>query len=400
MSSSESSEEELCDRCLEHAGVHDVRMEDGSSEVLCAACEREHSAEREARRDGTIEFRLVSKLHYEHLVRVWLDAPYADYAALLGGDASSGDASLAQLIVRLLLFEDKHLHVLSGLLMHEVQAADPDPQLLFLDAHVGVRLVSTCLSLLAADYVRAMLGAPVQRLCANPHGYEVDPSRLPAGQNLAANRVRLADAAQRLFAAIADSLDACPLDVRMLLASVQSIVEMRFEGCGKAAVQSFLFLRLFCAALTSPKQYGLVADEPSPEARRVLVLVSKIVQNAARSAASSPATGASVSSPMRDLDVPMSRDNQRAMSEFFAAVTRGRVDEHAATTDQWSRSPTKAVDSVTVMSELLQRVNLHFGHKLKKGVKVTYFEDLYDLLHSDQPVLEGKFVRLSGNTAE
>jgi hypothetical protein len=159
-------------------------------------------------------------------------------------------------------------------------------------------------------------------------------------------------------------------------------------------VQGFLFLRLFCPALIAPHQYGLVAAEPSPDARRALVLLSKIVQNDARSAAVA-------ASPVRDLGVPMSRENERAMSEYFAGVTRGRVDEltgdHAAA---WSRSPLKAVHSVTVMSELLQRVNLHFGHKLKKGVKVTYFEDLYDLLHSDQPVLEGKFVRLAGGSRD
>jgi hypothetical protein len=48
------------------------------------------------------------------------------------------------------------------------------------------------------------------------------------------------------------------------------------------------------------------------------------------------------------------------------------------------------------MSELLQRVNLHFGFKRKKGEKVDYFTDLFDLLNSDQPLLDGKFVRLAG----
>jgi hypothetical protein len=391
-SSSSSSEDsvELCDRCLEGNGVEQVIVEDGSSEMWCSACVAEQAAEAAARRDGTIEFRLVCKLHYEHLVRVWLDAPYAEYAAMLG------DAELPylQLLVKLLLYEDKHQQVLSALLVHEVAVADADPQLLFVESTVGVRLVATCLSLLAHDYVAATLGPLVQRVCAAPHGFEVDAARLKPNDDAVGNRARLAATAQQLFAAIADSLGACPLDVRMLLASVQSIVETRFEGSGRAAVQGFLFLRLFCPALIAPHQYGLVAAEPSPDARRALVLLSKIVQNDARSAAVA-------ASPVRDLGVPMSRENERAMSEYFAGVTRGRVDEltgdHAAA---WSRSPLKAVHSVTVMSELLQRVNLHFGHKLKKGVKVTYFEDLYDLLHSDQPVLEGKFVRLAGGSRD
>jgi hypothetical protein len=391
---SDDASTEMCDQCLDNVAMTTVSLDDGTEEALCAACGREREVEVAARRDGTIEFRLVSKLHYDNLVHVWIDAPYRDYHALLASTPGSvDDAGLRVLVVKLLLFEDKHLQVLSALLMHEVQAADSE-QLLFAEASVGVRLVATCLALLADDYVRLTLGPLVRDLVANPHGYEVDAARLAPTDSLAANRDRLVALAQRAFGAIADSLDACPLDVRMLLASIQSIVDMRFEGGGKSAVQSFVFLRLFCPAVASPKQHGLVAEEPSPEARRALVLLSKIMQNSARGVASGDVS----TSSMRDLDVPLSRGNQRALADFFAAITRGRVDDHTPATDahKWSRAPLKAVDSVTVMSELLQRVNLHFGFKRKKGEKIDYFTDLFDLLNSDQPLLDGKFVRLAG----
>jgi len=43
-------------------------------------------------------------------------------------------------------------------------------------------------------------------------------------------------------------------------------------------IGSLLFLRFICPAIISPDQYELVSERPSPEARRCLILVSKILQ--------------------------------------------------------------------------------------------------------------------------
>lgn len=157
---------------------------------------------------------------------------------------------------------------------------------------------------------------------------------------------------------------------------------------GKAAVGSFVFLRLFCAAIVSPQAYGLLDEEPSSEARRVLVLVSKILQNSARAAAGDG------NSLIRDLNLRMTSANEKKLADFLDAVTRGRVRDEAPSDGLYSRSPLKPVQSITTMSELLQRANLHFGYKHKKGEKCDYFEDLQDLFMEDQPIADGKFVRL------
>jgi len=43
----------------------------------------------------------------------------------------------------------------------------------------------------------------------------------------------------------------------------------------------FIFLRFICPALTSPHIYGLVKDPPSTNAQRMLILISKVLQNLA-----------------------------------------------------------------------------------------------------------------------
>jgi hypothetical protein len=114
-------------------------------------------------------------------------------------------------------------------------AADSE-QLLFAEASVGVRLVATCLASARRRLCSTPLSVPLFATSSpiRTATRSTSPASAPA-DSLAANRARLVALAQRAFGAIADSLDSCPLDVRMLLASIQSIVEMRFEGGGKSA---------------------------------------------------------------------------------------------------------------------------------------------------------------------
>jgi len=44
-------------------------------------------------------------------------------------------------------------------------------------------------------------------------------------------------------------------------------------------IGGFIFLRFFCPAVSSPEAYGIVEEPPSASARRLLILITKVLQN-------------------------------------------------------------------------------------------------------------------------
>lgn len=55
----------------------------------------------------------------------------------------------------------------------------------------------------------------------------------------------------------------------------------RFPDAKYTAVGAFIFLRFFCPAIVTPEAEGLVAERPSKEMRRGLLLIAKVIQNLA-----------------------------------------------------------------------------------------------------------------------
>ena len=124
---------------------------------------------------------------------------------------------------------------------------------------------------------------------------------------------------------------------------------------------------------------------------------------------------------IRDLNLRMTSANEEKLSQFLTSITKGRVDDANKSASLATNDVLKTVESVTVMSELLQRANLHFGSRRKGKQQCDYFEDLVcyhiarinnaltqqkkkqqnnasqqDLFNEDQPIADGKFVRLGG----
>jgi len=58
-------------------------------------------------------------------------------------------------------------------------------------------------------------------------------------------------------------------------------VDTKFPEMHQLVVSGFIFLRFFCPAIVTPEKYHLVSEPPPKEARRGLILVSKLLQNLA-----------------------------------------------------------------------------------------------------------------------
>eukprot|EP00004_Rigifila_ramosa_P018646 TRINITY_DN4663_c0_g2_i2.p1 TRINITY_DN4663_c0_g2~~TRINITY_DN4663_c0_g2_i2.p1 ORF type:complete len:264 (-),score=53.34 TRINITY_DN4663_c0_g2_i2:162-953(-) len=80
---------------------------------------------------------------------------------------------------------------------------------------------------------------------------------------------------------ILQSKDKCPIPFRLMCAHLKVEAEKRFEDGGYLATVGFFFLRCVCPAILSPERNAVIEGTPTPEVRRALILLTKLIQNVA-----------------------------------------------------------------------------------------------------------------------
>jgi len=117
------------------------------------------------------------------------------------------------------------------------------------------------------------------------NSFEIDPSKMSDGKEnqIEENRKNLFEGAELVFKGIRHSVSCLPLEFRAVCHQLQVEVREKFPELKHAVVGGFFFLRFMCPAIVSPEGFGVICDGPPmpSEARRALVLVSKLLQNLA-----------------------------------------------------------------------------------------------------------------------
>jgi ankyrin repeat protein len=143
-----------------------------------------------------------------------------------------------------------------------------------------------------ANYLRAVLEPLVRDVCSGRYSsLEVNPDYVRAdaansSDDPARNMQTLIQLANSFLSAILDALHTMPVGLQHLCAHLRACVQQRFAAhAGSTAVLTtmggFLFLRFFCPAIVAPEQHGIIDEAPHRDVRRILVLVSKALQNLA-----------------------------------------------------------------------------------------------------------------------
>jgi len=119
----------------------------------------------------------------------------------------------------------------------------------------------------------------LNQLIFDKKGLEVDPERMEEGSDLDEMRWTLMAQSQKILKVILQSADKCPTQFRILCSELKKTVGNRFPDSVNKTIGGFIFLRFFCPAVTSPESYGIVDEQPSFESRRLLILMTKVLQN-------------------------------------------------------------------------------------------------------------------------
>ena len=180
------------------------------------------------------------------------------------------------------IFETKGavMRLLKKMIDDEIAESD-SAGTLFRGNSVASKTMKAYSKLIGLDYLKVVLRDLVLQVSENVGMYEVDPRKLPEGDNLDENWDRLKEASQQFLDAITDSVDKCPLEFRELCHYMLTQIETKFPDFKNAItyVGGFMFLRFFVPAITSPEGYDVIESAPSLEARRGLILISKGLQN-------------------------------------------------------------------------------------------------------------------------
>jgi ankyrin repeat protein len=143
-----------------------------------------------------------------------------------------------------------------------------------------------------ARWMYEAVGDPLRDVLSGKYGsLEINPDFAPTSDDVLRNQRTLAQIARRFLQCVIDSLTSTPPVIAVMCQQLRTTAMGRFPAqprAGNVAVAGVLFLRLLCPSIVTPEQsmiaplLGSVLDEPpSRDSRRILVLVSKFLQNLA-----------------------------------------------------------------------------------------------------------------------
>ena len=84
---------------------------------------------------------------------------------------------------------------------------------------------------------------------------------------------------QKILKQILNSVARIPSPFAELMSHVKSTVAPKFPDDVNTTIGGFIFLRFFCPAISSPEACGVVEEPPAANARRLLILITKVLQN-------------------------------------------------------------------------------------------------------------------------
>eukprot|EP01132_Coremiostelium_polycephalum_P004510 gene4510-5624_t len=214
---------------------------------------------------------------YNDLVEIFSSPDLAVVNAICLSSASDQEKILEDLVLIL----DAHKQTLPIIklgITKEVESTS-SAATLFRGNSTATKLMTAFTRMTGRPYLISTLKPVIDKLLLDPSGYELDPEKTSDVQG---NCVRLTNICKEFLNAIFNSIPQCPLPFREMANHLQKEVVKVFPESQHTSVGGFIFLRFFCPCILSPDTNG-VTDSASltMEARRALILVSKVLQNVA-----------------------------------------------------------------------------------------------------------------------
>jgi len=184
---------------------------------------------------------------------------------------------IAKAMVVIFQDNDKVLHLLQAFIGEEVNTTESAGTLFRSNSMVS-KMFKFYSRLIGLPYLYETIGPEITELIEDELGLEVDPEKMEEGTDLDEMRWTLMAQSQKILKSVLNS-EKCPPQFRVLFSHIKKCVSERFPGNVNTTIGGFIFLRFFCPAVSSPEAYGIVEEPPSASSRRLLILITKVLQN-------------------------------------------------------------------------------------------------------------------------
>ena len=189
--------------------------------------------------------------------------------------------AIAQLVVRVFEANQRVMDLIKASISYEVSKTEKANTLFRLNSMATKIMVQYC-KLIGVDYLRASVGPEIRAIVANPKPMEMDPEKLPPGQNITENTNNVRESAEKFLNDIKNSIPECPLAFREICTFLKDTVGAKFPDAEHTAIAGFMFLRFMCPAIIAPDGFQVISTTVTDkDTRRALVLVTKVLQNLA-----------------------------------------------------------------------------------------------------------------------
>jgi hypothetical protein len=185
---------------------------------------------------------------------------------------------IAKALVVIFQDHDKVLTLLQAFIAEEVNTTESAGTLFRSNSMVS-KMFKFYSRLIGLPYLYETIGPELCELIEEELGLEVDPEKMEEGTDLDEMRWMLMAQSQKILKSILNNIERCPPQFRVLFAHIKKCVAERFPENVNTTIGGFIFLRFFCPAVSSPEAYGIVEEPPSASARRLLILITKVLQN-------------------------------------------------------------------------------------------------------------------------
>nr|XP_039272599.1 ras GTPase-activating protein 1-like [Styela clava] len=192
--------------------------------------------------------------------------------------------SIASVLLKIFRDEKRETDLLCALNEREIMAEDAEPGTLFRATTLASTLMEQYMRSTCASFVSLALKDLVKQITDSKQSCELNPAKLPEGNDVNANRECLLDHLRAAIASIIQSQSIFPKELRYIFGQQQQLVQRRWrndKNVRTRVVSGFVFLRLLCPAIITPKMFNIISESPSPVAARNLLLVAKSIQNLA-----------------------------------------------------------------------------------------------------------------------
>uniref|UniRef100_A0A8C9T7C2 RAS p21 protein activator 1 n=1 Tax=Scleropages formosus TaxID=113540 RepID=A0A8C9T7C2_SCLFO len=190
---------------------------------------------------------------------------------------------LASILLRIFRHEKAEASLLRTLNDREISMED-EATTLFRATTLASTLMEQYMKATAIPFVHHALKETILKIMESKQSCELNPSKLEKNEDVNLNLAHLLNILSELVEKIFMAAEILPPTLRFIYGCLQKSVKEKWPTnttMRTRVVSGFVFLRLICPAILSPRMFNIISDPPSPTAGRTLTLVAKSVQNLA-----------------------------------------------------------------------------------------------------------------------